>query len=225
MKSVKRLEDYRPTTRLVVFDLDGTLIDTMGSFADIAGDLLRQYYGWNFEQARKRYLETSGIPFFQQMEILAPNGNENQVIVDLFEKRKIGAFVREVLPETTILTLHELRDLKILTAISSNNFDSLVAEYVKRENVPVDAALGFRPDFAKGAAHFTFLHKFFGVSFQEMMFVGDSLSDAIRAEESGIRFVAKLGTFTELDFRAEQEARPTDFVYEIHEILNVLEVS
>ncbi len=207
--------------RLIVFDLDGTLIDTMGGFADLAGGLLKTYFGWGFEEGRKRYLETSGVPFFQQMEILVPKNNKNKRVVELFEKLKIASFIKEAISEKTLETLHKLKDREILTAISSNNFDSLVKEFVHRENVPIDLALGYKPNFSKGKPHFDYLSKYFGVHFNQMVFVGDSLSDAQKALENGIQFIAKIGTFNELDFTVHK-ASPFPVIYEIYEILNIV---
>ena len=46
---------------VVMFDLDGTLIDTMGDFADIAADEMARAHGYDFAHARRRYLETSDL--------------------------------------------------------------------------------------------------------------------------------------------------------------------
>lgn len=209
--------------QLIIFDLDGTLIDTMGDFADIAGELINDHYDWVFEIGRKRYLETSGIPFFQQLEVLFPRHVNNQKVAELFEERKINAFLRESVSEKTLETLQRLRDLEIRTAISSNNFQALVKEFVHRENVAIDLALGYRDDFCKGRPHFDYLQGYFGIPCSEMLFIGDSLRDATVAFQNDIQFVAKLGTFTEDDFKAECNSRFVPIIYEVHEILYILE--
>ncbi|MFQ5708251.1 MAG: HAD family hydrolase [bacterium] len=208
---------------LIIFDLDGTLIDTMGSFADIAGELIEKHCGWNFEIGRKRYLETSGIPFFQQMEILFPGGDNNEVIVQRFEKLKIAAFVHEKVSEKTLETLHELKECGFRTVISSNNFHDLVREFVHRENVPVDLALGFRPHFSKGCPHFDYIAEYFKVPRNKMLFVGDSLRDAEIAHKNAIQFIAKVGTFNPEDFKLECNSEYLPVIYEIYEILEILE--
>ena len=197
----------------------------MGSFADIAGDLIRIYYHLTFENGRQQYLQTSGIPFFQQLEVLFPNHHDNKRVAELFESRKLSAFLSEELPEKTHETLGWLRRKGIKTAISSNNFEHLVSEFCRRENISVDAALGFRPGFAKGTPHFSFLKDQFGIGFQQMMFVGDSLKDADLAKENGIRFVARLGTFSKEDFVSHNAGQPIESVHEIYEIVELLESS
>lgn len=210
--------------KLVIFDLDGTLIDTMGSFADLAGGLIRDYFGWPFEMGRRRYLETSGVPFFQQMEILFPGDKRNSAVVDLFEKGKISSFMSESITDATRRTLHSLRDKAIRTAISSNNFHELVREFVHLENIPVDAAVGFKENFAKGKDHFEYLSAYFNTPFAGMLFVGDSLMDAKKAEEAGIFFVARIGTFSRDDFSPVVQQHPLVSINDISEILNVLEI-
>lgn len=209
--------------QLIAFDLDGTLIDTMGCFADIAGKLLNEYFGWRVEYGRQRYLETSGIPFFQQLEVLLPQHRKNKEVASLFEKQKIASFMSEKISEKTVETLHRLKDLEIKTAISSNNYDPLVKEFVHRENVPVDLALGFKTDFFKGQPHFVHLQNYFKTSADRTVFIGDSLKDGQLAAQNNVKFIAKIGTFSENDFRTARLSTQVGSIYDIHEIMDVLE--
>lgn len=210
--------------KLIIFDLDGTLIDTMGGFADIAGELIAGNYGWSFERGRKRYLETSGIPFLQQLNLLFPQDERNAAVAAAFEKRKISSFTRESISEKTRETLHWLRDHGFRTAISSNNHHLLVKEFVHRENVPVDRCLGFKENFCKGRPHFEYLKDYFKIHLAEMLFVGDSLKDAEIAMSNRVSFVGKAGTFSEIDFKAISNSHYLPVISEIHEIVNLLEV-
>lgn len=212
-----------PDYRLIIFDLDGTLVDTMGGFADIAGDIVARTYRLPFEEARKKYLETSGVPFFQQLRILFPADPRNAEAARIFEAEKVAVFTRATISESTLETIHRLKDSGYRTAISSNNFHPLVREFVHRENVPVDVALGFRPGFSKGAPHFDYLADYFRLEKSEMLFVGDSLQDARIAQQNDISFVGKLGTFGERDFTAVANPHPIPTISEIHELISLLE--
>jgi len=212
------------STKVTIFDLDGTLIDTMGGFADIAADLIRQYYGWPFEKGRREYLLTSGIPFFQQLDKMFPSGPLNAQIAEMFETRKLRSFMCEEVEERTVETLCKLKLREIRTVISSNNFHDLVREFVTRNNLPVDLALGYKDNFSKGAAHFLHIREYFGVPLSSMVFIGDSLKDAQIATANNLRFVAKLGTFSESDFTDQTGSNPVRAIYEINELLDVLEV-
>ena len=80
-------------TKAYLFDFDGTLVDTMPGFADIAGKVMHRYHPEiSFEYARQRYLETSGNPFFKQLEIIFPGDPTNPEKARIFEETKIEGF-------------------------------------------------------------------------------------------------------------------------------------
>lgn len=56
-----------------VFDLDGTLVDSMEMYADFFGDLLEDF-GINQEFSRTFYFSTAGMPLNKQFERALPEG-------------------------------------------------------------------------------------------------------------------------------------------------------
>jgi len=196
--------------RAILFDFDGTLVDTMASFADTAAGVISARYPMPHQTARARYLETSGVPFFQQLEVLFPGDARNKAAADTFEQQKLDAFFDESFEPDVVETLATLRDCGLFVGVSSNNFQSLVERFVSREQVPFDAVLGcIPPDFFKGKDHFDYLQNNHGVAPSETLFVGDSLMDAVRAAESGVRFVGRTGTFGHADFNHHTAGTPT----------------
>ncbi len=179
--------------RLIVFDLDGTLIDTMGDYADQAARLVATHYGRDHEWARRRYLETSGLPFIGQLEELFPGDARNRMVAESFERWKEGYLAgRGALPPETARLLERLRARGWRLAISSNNLEHYVRSLA--QGWPVDAALGYRAEdgFGKGEPHFRWLEDRFRVPREEMLFVGDSPNDARLAREAGVPFAALL---------------------------------
>jgi phosphoglycolate phosphatase-like HAD superfamily hydrolase len=168
----------------------------MRAFADLAAAVMEAGNGIAYEVGRRRYLETSGIPFFQQLELLFPGNSGNSMMADEFERRKLDGFFDEPYFDDVIGALTKLRERGIATAVSSNNFQHNVDEYVARNPAPLDHVLGFREGFAKGRDHFQYVMEAEGVSAAEIVFVGDSLKDGERALESGVAFVGRTGTFT-----------------------------
>lgn len=186
-----------------LFDFDGTLVDTMSGFADIAGNVIHQYHPHiSFEQARRKYLETSGVPFFQQLEILFPAHPKNCEIARIFEETKKEGFFRQRFSEDVRYAINELRARGYIVGVCSNNFQELIDQFVAREKLTFDVVLGYREGFEKGKAHFDYVMQKFNLTIDELIFVGDSLKDAEKAKSNGIRFIAICGTFKSEDFHA-----------------------
>ncbi|MBN2493056.1 MAG: HAD family hydrolase [Deltaproteobacteria bacterium] len=191
----------RQLPKVCAFDFDGTLVDTMGGFALIAAEVLESHYGISLERGRQLYLETSGIPFFQQLEIIRPGGEHNAACAELFEARKLDGFFDAAPSDETREGLAMLRQAGIRVVISSNNFQHLVDAFLDRHALPVDLALGFvHGELEKGGPHFEKIREVFGVESAEILFCGDSLKDAERAIEAGTRFAGITGTFEHAQF-------------------------
>lgn len=189
--------------KVVVLDFDGTLVDTMGGFADVAAGVLHRSFGTDPVVARRQYIETSGIPFRQQVEILHPGDPRNDAAAAEFESLKLAGFFSETFQRDTVAAVEALRKRGIRVVVSSNNFQELVDEFCARhDHVSFDLVLGARDGFYKGADHFRVVAERFAVTFAEMLFVGDSLKDAERALACGVAFIGKVGTFTREEFEA-----------------------
>ena len=189
------------STRLLVFDLDGTLIDTMGDYADKAAALICDHHGTPKAEARRRYFETSGVPFEQQLEQMFPGAPCNTKVAQMFEGWKDGYLANVTLSSETEQLLRGWRNAGYRIAISSNNLEPYVQRLARCW--PVDVALGYRPQdgFSKGESHFQKLEEHFGFPRQQMLFIGDSLNDARIATQSKVPFLALLTReFAEADF-------------------------
>ncbi len=188
-------------TRALLFDFDGTLVDTMEGFADIAGEVIHQFHpGISFEEARRRYLETSGVPFFQQLEIILPGDPTNSKKAAIFEETKKEGFFRSTFSDEVRFVITQLRGRGILVGVSSNNFQYLIEQFIEREGLQFDVVLGFKDGFEKGEHHFEYVLHHFQLKKDELTFVGDSLKDAEKAISNGIAFIGLCGTFTKEQF-------------------------
>lgn len=186
---------------ICAFDFDGTLVDSMHGYAEIASELIGRQHGINREQARKMYYDTSGLPFFQQLEILFPGNPSNASIAEEYEQRKLDGFfaldfIRDAKP-----TIDALRSRKIKVAVCSNNFQDNVDRFVEHRSIEFDYVLGFREGFFKGKPHFDHVLAAENATLDEMVFVGDSLKDGDMAIDYGVGFVGKTGTFSQADFK------------------------
>ena len=57
---------------VVLFDLDGTLLDDLALISDVAADVMHRSFGTPPEEARIHYLATTGMPFEAQLAQLYP---------------------------------------------------------------------------------------------------------------------------------------------------------
>lgn len=186
-----------------LFDFDGTLIDTMGGFADIAGRVINRFHPEiSYEQAREKYINTSGVPFFQQLEIIFPFDVSNAGMAEIFEHEKQSGFFSQSFSDDVRYTVNELRARGNIAGVCSNNFQELIDRFVDREKLEFDIVLGYRKNFQKGKDHFNYIMKKFSLKPYELVFVGDSLKDAEKAIVNKIKFIGKCGTFKKQDFHA-----------------------
>jgi len=188
-------------TQLLIFDLDGSLIDTMGDYADKAAALIFEHHGIPRDEARRRYFETSGSPFDQQLEQMFPGEPCNTEVAQMFESWKDGYLTNVTLSSEIEQLLRGWRNAGFSVAISSNNLEPYVRRLARCW--PVDAALGYRVEdgFGKGEPHFRKLEEHFGFPREQMLFIGDSPNDVRFAAQSEVPFLALLtGEFAKADF-------------------------
>lgn len=193
---------------VVVFDFDGTLVNSMEAFANIAAQVMPRRLPIDAPTARRLYLETSGLPFFQQLEALFPGDPTNAATAEEFEKAKLEGYFDELLYEDAAETIDHLRRHGIKVAVSSNNFQELVERFVGQTGIAFDLVLGFRDGFAKGADHFRHIEEMLGIDRTAIAFVGDSLKDGERAQTYGVPFIGKEGIFTREQFAAQFPGAP-----------------
>ena len=181
--------------RACVFDFDGTLVDSMGGFTELAGALIAAQYRTSVADGRRGYVRTSGLPFRQQLEVLYPGDERNDEVARVFEARKLaGFFARQYFPEVPAV-LDQLRVAGLVLAVSSNNGQDNVDRFVAARGVRFEHVLGWRPGFSKGPPHYDRVCRAADLSASELLVVGDSLHDAETALDYGARFVARAGTF------------------------------
>jgi len=178
----------------IMFDFDGTIVDTMHEYAGIASQEIAALYDIAEETAKHLYLETSGVPFFQQLEIIFGEDSRNKICSQKFEVRKASFLEKVRLSSKTNEVLKRIRSIGLSIAITSNNFQTVLDKFIAREQNLFDLVLGFSEQYSKGPSQFSHVIDTFGVDRRHVVFVGDSISDARKALAFGIDFVAVSGT-------------------------------
>ena len=194
------------STKGFLFDFDGTLVDTMLGYADLAGMLINKAYpDISSAAGRDLYIRTSGIPFIQQIELIRPGDAKNAQIVQSFEDQKIEGFFASHVDDAVRRTLEDFRILGHIVGVSSGNDPELINRYIKRERLEFDIVMGYdhAAGFEKGKPHFDFFMHTFGLEKKDLTFVGDSLKDADKGYENGVQFIGVRGLFSHEDFERE----------------------
>jgi phosphoglycolate phosphatase-like HAD superfamily hydrolase len=209
-----------PGIRVLVLDFDGTVADTMSYLTDLAARLLVERYGMGREEARKAYVDTTGLPFVQQMEILYPGDSRNEETVRLFETDKAENMHRFGLFPDVVPVMAALREAGIRVCVSSGNYEALILDFIERRGLELDLVMGFRPGFEKGRDHFEHAMRTFGSDPESTLFVGDSIKDGERARETGIAFIGKTGLVSREEFQRIFGQIPV--VSALEELLHIL---
>lgn len=185
--------DLKHSIDVVMFDFDGTIADTMGFLTETAARLLSSGYGMSPDRARRAYIETTGLPFVQQMEIIFPGDARNADTVREFETAKTNHLRDFHLYPDAIPVISLLRRSGLKVCVSSSNREELIRELISTRGLEVDLVMGFRPGFEKGRDHFELARSTFDTEMGRLLFVGDSRHDGLTARSSGVRFVVRLG--------------------------------
>jgi HAD superfamily hydrolase (TIGR01549 family) len=208
---------------ILIFDLDGTLVDTMGEYEKIVLQIFQQYPDIDVAQIKKSYIETSGLPFFKQIDTMVPkmSQEEKDKINKEFETKKKGMFESITLEDDVFQTLSELKSRGYKLVISSSTDERLIKHALRQYHDLFDLMLGFRqPDFGKGKPHFEEAMNTFNVTEKDIVFIGDSLNDLRIAAKNNIDFIGKVGTFPEEAFRKEDTQ--VTLIKNLHELINKL---
>ena len=209
--------------KVVLCDLDGTLIDTMPVLADLATEVMTGMYGIPRALARELYLATCGLPFAEQLEDIFPGDVRNPTASDLFEGRKPARCGAARMIESTQACLFELQTRGVLIAVSSNNGRENVEAFARLSGFPFDLVMGYGNGLAKGRPHIELAERTFCVDRHEKLFVGDSLHDGEIAYLAKIPFVGLAGTFSKERFTLRFPGQPV--IGRFAELLDLLPAS
>ena len=179
--------------KVVLFDLDGTIIDTMGAYARLAAKLLSEKKAFPYDQALRMYLETAGRPFIDQLRIMGVESDEAEHIYREFieEKKKVLAGAR--VSEEVRRFVDELVKAGIVTAVSTNNECEVVSKIKGLDVFHVILCFDGRRH-RKGKEHVATLKTLLG-EVDEIVFVGDSPYDIKLHRSLGLKTVRTRGLF------------------------------
>lgn len=175
-------------TSFVVFDCDGVILDSMGKLEDLAVDILVSSYDMEEFKARKRYRETTGIPFKDQLAVLFDNTSKNQFAAALYEIQHEKECTNFALGKDVKSMLSWLRKEGFCYALISSTSKRIISKTIQLQELNFDWIGGWEPDFTK-REQLIRAGFFMGKRPEEVLFVSDSQSDRKVAKDVGTKFL------------------------------------
>jgi CDP-L-myo-inositol myo-inositolphosphotransferase len=176
--------------RAVAFDFDGTVADSMGTFAKLAAELLSRELGMPGDEATSRYLGTAGDDFRTQLDAIAYGHPCLDEIAVGFEAAKEGLMGGCRPFADAGAAIERLGRADVAALVCSSTRAELVQEFCRRHGLAQRLATvdGWRPDHPK-VAQLRSWAAAIGVAPNDVLFVGDAVRDAAIARAAGVRFV------------------------------------
>ena len=198
-----------------IFDLDGTLLNTLGDLAASTNYALRQYGMPDHTIDDVRRFVGNGVG--KLIERAIPEGLANPQYEDVlatFRKHYMLHSLDTTAPYPGIESLlHSLRSHGCNVAVVSNKFYNATVELCRHFFADtVEVAIGERENIRRKPAPDTVFEAMrqLGVSGEDTVYVGDSDVDVATARNSGIPCISVLWGFRDRDFLIEHGA--TTFV-------------
>ena len=205
-----------------IFDLDGTLLNTLGDLAASTNYALRQYGMPEHTIDEVRRFVGTGVG--KLIERAIPEGLANPQYEDVlatFRKHYMLHSLDTTAPYPGIESLlHSLRSHGCNVAVVSNKFYNATVELCRHFFADtVEVAIGERENIRRKPAPDTVFEAMrqLGVSGEDTVYVGDSDVDVATARNSGIPCISVLWGFRDRDFLIEHGA--TTFVNTPEDIL------
>jgi phosphoglycolate phosphatase-like HAD superfamily hydrolase len=168
---------------IVAFDFDGTVCDSMGGLEDLAVNVIRRHWDVADEEViRERYRETSGDPFDVQLpRIMCMNGPDVSAAIAEYAIEKTDVTTRSKPKKDAIDAVSELIAAGIGVHIISSTTAPLIRMWLRKHFEALE--------------HLIHCHGIdMGTKVENLTrcvpdyFIGDSVSDCIRADALGIKF-------------------------------------
>ncbi len=184
--------------KAVIFDWDGTIVDTMHLKLSNAAKLFAEHYDTDPQKIIQSYKRYSGISRRELFDIIAKE-NIGRSLSNIefnrlnlaFTEKNISVFRNaDVFDDRNKVFLQWLKDRDILLFVSSSGFKQEIetlAEMLGIKEYFLEI-LGSRPGFKKGRDHISYIREKYKLQSSQIIFVGDDKED--------VKLVGKLGVQT-----------------------------
>ncbi len=191
--------------KAVGFDFDGTLVNSLGEKVKNAGIVYSQEFGVdpkNVETSYKKYSGVSRRFLFDKIAEQTINRKlseeEYNRLSNKFDKLNSSVIVPERLYPDTVKVLVEQKNKGRILYISSSVPHSVLNESAASVGISkyFNEIMGLGFQGTKGVGHTKYIIKKYGLTKEEIVFVGDELPDIDLSKEAGIRVISVTNTLT-----------------------------
>lgn len=197
--------------KIVIFDLDGTLLDTLEDLTDAVNHALTTYQMPKREISEIRSFVGNGI--HRLMIQAVPDGENNPAFESVFAEFRRYYDIHcndKTKPYDCIMELLDaLEKINIQTAIVSNKVDSAVQTLNRRYFPQIAVAVGDREGLQRKPAPDSVFQAMeaYHAKREETVYVGDSEVDIKTARNAGIKCVSVLWGFRDREQLLESGAQ------------------
>ncbi len=183
---------------VVIVDFDGTIADSMGQLTELAVTVICEELGLGVDDARSRYLASTGSDFTTQLQEIDPSGRAARTqAAHRFEASKPDLLEGvDRFPDLPAF-LDELRGVGVDVCVCSSSRRELVDRWIDRNRLQEHFRVvdGWSPGHDK-AAQVRSVLDWSGLAANRCLVVGDSRRDGQLAASLGMRFrgVLRRGT-------------------------------
>jgi phosphoglycolate phosphatase-like HAD superfamily hydrolase len=231
------MESFMPNLGYIIFDLDGTLIDSMEIHSVVFAEILASS-GIKKEFSKAHYMATSGQSLKKQfLEILKKHDSTWQgdldELVEQFNQKlsdhatSSAATVDKMIFEDTQTCIPILKQAGYILIVSSSGSPELVQEKLRLVGIleQFDLVLGTDENqgLYKGKSHFNQIKIKFNLTNKDLkenaVFVGDGVFDIQVAKKAGVASISRIGTNDEDTL---EEANPDFIIDSFHDLIWLL---
>ena len=214
--------------KTVIFDLDGTLLDTLGDLSSSVNHALRQHGLSERSKADVRCFLGNGIRRLVEQSV--PEGTSPSMTEEVFQTFRqyyLEHSLDETAPYEGIMELlHQLHDMDVATAIVSNKLDPAVKElhrhfFSDTVSIAIGETASIRrkpaPDMVDECI------RLLGCDHQSCLYVGDSEVDLLTALNASLPCCSVSWGFRDRDFLIDAGA--TTIIDHPEELIGVIKGS
>jgi len=216
---------------VVVFDWDGTLIESLPLKIRNAGLLFHENFDVSAESVEAAYRIHSGIPRRQLFDAICfenglPSLSDEQFseLSSKFTEKNLKSVANVQIEPDVICTLVGLnkRDYPLFISTSAAPTEVKSAAKSLKLDKYFQEILGSHGDFTKGLIHINHIMSCVQIARDHIWFVGDEPNDVILGKEAGVRTVVKTGSHPVNRLMA---AQPDVLIESISELIPLLKRS